>query len=281
MNNRTKQIIVLLAVVILSMFSEHYVLSQVNSQPEAMELFSQANKTYQDAEVSKDIKEKQTLFQKSAEMYNQIIKSGFTSGPLYYNLANTYLRLGLKGKAILNYLKAQKLMPRNEDLKGNLAYAREHLQITEDGFPETLKSMLFFHFGTTINEETGMLIGFYLICIAFIILRIFWRARALKWVYIITGIITICLAVSVSMRIYENQTIQRGVVIVKSQVRSAPSADLPAIIEIPEGTDVIIQEEKEGWSKIYISPERTSVPSRASTAQGQKGWIPKSDIEDI
>ena len=261
-------ILLILALVIISSLAIPHSHAEEKFQSEIMELFFRANKIYQDAEISKDLKEKTVLFQKSAEIYEQIVKSGFASGPLYYNLANAYLRLGKKGKAIANYLKAQALMPRNEDVKSNLQYAREHLQVSESGLPDTLKSLLFFHYSTTLNEEAWLLIIAYLICVSFIIIYIFWRYRIIKWVYLISGIITLCLMVSVAIRIYESQIIHKGIVIAKSQVRSTPSQEMPAIIEIPEGTDVIIQEEKGKWFKIFFGKD-------------QKGWVPGSDIEQI
>ena len=53
-------------------------------------------------------------FQEAADSYESLIQRGINNGYLYYNLGNTYIRLGKIGPAILNYIHAQKLIPRNE-----------------------------------------------------------------------------------------------------------------------------------------------------------------------
>ena len=241
---------------------------KVSASVDGTELFTQANKLYQEAEVSKDLKEKETKFQEAVELYEQLKQSGFTSGPLYYNMGNAYSRLGKRGKAIVNYLRAQQLMPRNEDLRTNLKYAQEHLQVTEKGPPIFLKSLLFFHYSTTLNEETRIFLVLYLMCASFIILFIFLRFKVLKWFYITAGIFILGLIISLGIRIYENETIQRGVAITKCQLRTGPSKDMSAIWEVPEGSEVTIEEDREGWYKIQIGKDK-------------KGWVPKSEVEAL
>src|SRR4029077_19623718 len=49
---------------------------------------------------------------------------GHESGPVYFNLGNAYFRAGNPGRAILNYERARRLMPRDPDLHANLGFAR-------------------------------------------------------------------------------------------------------------------------------------------------------------
>ena len=65
----------------------------------------------------------QNQFDKAATIYEQVIDQGMENGHLYYNLGNTHFRLGNLPKAILNYVKAQNLLPRNEDVEANLNHA--------------------------------------------------------------------------------------------------------------------------------------------------------------
>ena len=62
-------------------------------------------------------------YQTAAEIFENLIKQGQNNGYLYYNLGNTHMRLGNLGHAILNYLRAKTLLPRNENLNANLRYA--------------------------------------------------------------------------------------------------------------------------------------------------------------
>ncbi len=57
------------------------------------------------------------------EQYEEVLDNGFESGALYFNLGNSYYRKGELGKAILNYERAKRLLPRDSDLNFNYHYA--------------------------------------------------------------------------------------------------------------------------------------------------------------
>ena len=62
-------------------------------------------------------------YQSAAGIFEGLVMQGQNNGYLYYNLGNTHMRLGKTGHAILNYLRAKTLLPRNENLDANLRYA--------------------------------------------------------------------------------------------------------------------------------------------------------------
>ena len=68
-------------------------------------------------------------FNDAIKTYESIRADGFQNGYLSYNLGNAYFRVGNKGKAILNYLEAQSLLPREEEIRANLEFA---IRKTED-----------------------------------------------------------------------------------------------------------------------------------------------------
>ena len=76
-------------------------------------IFSKGNQFYEAGEYGKAAKE-----------YEKILQAGKQSGPVYFNLANSYFRIGLYGRAILNYERAERLMPRDADVKANYNFAR-------------------------------------------------------------------------------------------------------------------------------------------------------------
>src|ERR1051326_9200952 len=64
-------------------------------------------------------------FAKAAEEYEKSIAEGYGSPELYYNLGNSYYKLDNIGKSILNYERAKKLAPQDEDIAFNLKLANQ------------------------------------------------------------------------------------------------------------------------------------------------------------
>ena len=75
--------------------------------------FDEGNRRYQEGDYAGAI-----------ELYERILESGVESGELHYNLGNAWFRLGALGPAILHYERARRIMPRDGDLRANLALAR-------------------------------------------------------------------------------------------------------------------------------------------------------------
>lgn len=60
-------------------------------------------------------------------LYLQAMKTGGTSATLFYNLGNAYYRQGNLGKAIVNYERALKLDPTNNDARANLDFVNSKI----------------------------------------------------------------------------------------------------------------------------------------------------------
>lgn len=59
----------------------------------------------------------------AAEGYEALVREGYTSGPILFNLGNCYFKQKKLGLAILNYERARKLMPGDASLTANHRYA--------------------------------------------------------------------------------------------------------------------------------------------------------------
>src|SRR5215217_4594832 len=69
---------------------------------------------------------KQKQFAEAAEKYEKILKQGYKSPEVYYNLGNCYFKLDSIGKCILNFERAHQLAPDDEDITHNLQLASLH-----------------------------------------------------------------------------------------------------------------------------------------------------------
>lgn len=61
------------------------------------------------------------------EQYRQAVSQQGPSTDLYYNIGNTYYRLGQPGRAIVNYERALRLDPTNSDAKANLEFVNSRI----------------------------------------------------------------------------------------------------------------------------------------------------------
>ena len=63
-------------------------------------------------------------FAEAAQQYEALVGLGYNDASVHYNLGNAYLESGDLGRAILNYLRAEELSPRDPDIIANLDLAR-------------------------------------------------------------------------------------------------------------------------------------------------------------
>jgi len=85
--------------------------------PPQESLFAEGNRLYQEGD-----------FAAAAASYDAVIKGGFESAEVYYNLGNAHFRLGETARAVLNYRRAARLDPGNDDIRANLALVSQRLQ---------------------------------------------------------------------------------------------------------------------------------------------------------
>jgi tetratricopeptide (TPR) repeat protein len=79
--------------------------------------FDSANRLYE-----------QGKFQEAIAAYQSIVQGGRVSPALYFNLGNAFTRAGDMGQAIAAYREAERLAPRDPDLRVNLQFVRSQVQ---------------------------------------------------------------------------------------------------------------------------------------------------------
>ena len=76
-------------------------------------LFEKGNKQYADEN-----------YQEAINSYEEVIKQGYQSPALYFNLANAEYKLNRIAPSVYYYEKALQLDPHNEDVQNNLSFAK-------------------------------------------------------------------------------------------------------------------------------------------------------------
>ena len=78
-----------------------------------VEFYQEGNRLYQEGD-----------FEGALASYLRLVEAGFESGEVYYNIGNTYFKLGNVALSILYYERARRLLPGDEDVQANLDLAR-------------------------------------------------------------------------------------------------------------------------------------------------------------
>src|SRR3569832_1089815 len=98
------------------------------------------------------------------ELYEQIIAENQQSSELYFNLGNAYYQMGDFAHAILNYERAKKLAPNDEDIAVNLKFANQKTEDKIEAAPQMFLLELKQKIILLMNEKSWSVL-----CILFLI----------------------------------------------------------------------------------------------------------------
>ena len=213
-------------------------------------------------------------YEKASEEYAKILNIDSESGPLYYNIGNTFFKMGKTGHAILAYKKAERLMPGDSDLKSNLAYAQS---LTEDSALWALpsnKMAWFFKFPFreyNLNTVAVVLIILYVMLIAMALIGIInpglKRRLAIMFYPVLIGFLMTLGAFSI--RYYNEEVLSRGIVIVKeAECKYEPIDKSNNYYQLKEGQEVLILNTRNGWRRI-------------KRLDGKMAWVKSDAVEGI
>lgn len=207
------------------------------------------------------------------EHYRAIEQQGVSNGYVLYNLGNAYQKCGDLGRAILSYEKAARLIPRNQDLQGNLAYLKV-LKRDKDPQSEASKLVGFVQalvHGVTLREvSTGALVLWFLL-FALVIGRVLTRPgspakKPLAFAAIPVLVLFLGALSHWSYLAYQHSKPRAIVVAEEVAIRSGPSLDDVTEFKLHAGTEVEIGRRTGGWVQVGLSEEL-------------RGWCEESTIE--
>ncbi len=99
-----------------------YIISILFTLLGSVSLYGQTLEQKANAEYDKD------NYSEALKLYLQVAQDEGTSSDLFYNIGNTYYRMGDLGRAVLNYERALILNPGNDDAKTNLEFVNTKIQ---------------------------------------------------------------------------------------------------------------------------------------------------------
>lgn len=227
-------------------------------------IYKQANDQY-----------KKGQYQESIKLYSQILRGGYQSEAVYFNLGNAYFKAGDVPSALLYYEKAHKLVPGDEDVNFNIYFANSKTTDKVEPAPEFFVTqwwhsiILFFSLGTlSVLSILSFIAGSGLM-----VIYLFTSAMSLKKLSFYTGTVLLFLGlvfIFISNRQvrYFNDHHQAIIFTSPVNVRSGPGDQAGILFVLHDGTKVNILDSNNGWIKVQL-------------ANGNEGWIQQSDIKEI
>jgi tetratricopeptide (TPR) repeat protein len=247
-----KNLIVFLLFLSISLFA----------QPET--LMEQGNHYYQKQQ-----------YDKALQSYVKVLDEGYESAELYYNLGNAYFRKGNLGYAILNYERALKLAPGDDDIQHNLALANSRTIDRINTLPDFFifqwwESFLAFF---TFSGWVYLTYIFYIFLLGVIIFYFFTRRPDYQRIAFFSGIaVLFLLAVSISIcavKYNREFNIKNGIVVQQSATaKLSPDPDSKDAFVIHEGLKVKIEDKVDNYYRIRLK-------------DGKIGWLLQNDIRMI
>lgn len=208
-------------------------------------------------------------------LYTVVLQSEGESSALYYNLGNAKYKQNDIARAILNYERALKLDPKNEDAKFNLEMAKaqtvDKIEVMDkfllSEWNESIQS------GTTSNGWAKWSIAAFILTLILCGVYMFSSKVLFKKIAFFSGIATLlfCIvAFSYAKAQHQAKTANECAIIVAPTVtgKSAPDNTGTDLFVLHEGTKVRVKSKTGDWVEIQME-------------DGNAGWIKAEKIEII
>ncbi|MBI1826516.1 MAG: hypothetical protein HY287_05155 [Planctomycetes bacterium] len=204
-------------------------------------------------------------FRSAARRLQNVIDSGIENGRLEYNLGNALLQSGDVGHAIVHYRRAERLAPRDSLLNDNLTTARSRCltQIKSSDRLGLLRSLVFWHYDSSVNERIKIGLAAYAAGFVLIAIR---AIRASRGISISGGIalaIACVMGVSIGAATWSDRNHPDGVITsMDVAVRRGPGVNDERLFQQPlqPGVEFTTLERRREWWKIELP-------------DGNGGWI--------
>jgi len=214
-------------------------------------------------------------YDQAVQSYLKVLDEGYESAELYYNLGDAYYRDGKLGYAILNYERALKLSPGDDDIRHNLALANSRTIDRLNTLPDFFLFQWWESFLALFTFSGWVYLSyvFYVLLLCIIVFYFFTRKPDNQRPALYSGLLVILLliiSVSISVIKYNREyNIKNGIVVEQSATaKLSPDPDSKDAFVIHEGLKVRLEDKVDNYYKIRLK-------------DGKLGWLPVSDVEMI
>jgi tetratricopeptide (TPR) repeat protein len=226
--------------------------------------FEQANELYRKGEYSK-----------AAAAYEQTLNNGYESPTIYYNIGNAYFKLNKIAPAILNFERALRISPTDEDIAYNLRLT--NLRVVDK--IEPLPRLFFVQWWESLTNSTSadgwaivMITGIWIIAVCTGVLFVIRSpvARRAAASLIAAGCIVLVVSLVSALQRSAAEDSARFAIVFQptGYVKSSPDIQSTDLFVLHEGVKVEVLDSVGDWRKIRL-------------ADGKVGWLPAASIQVI
>jgi tetratricopeptide (TPR) repeat protein len=206
----------------------------------------------------------QKNYDSAVTVYQQLVRQGLESAPLYFNLGNACFRSGDLGHAMLYYLRAQRLDPNDPDITANVEFARKFTSVQMEGVQLNPVSSLFesivmpYH----LSALAWLSSAFFILLFAFLIARFGYGVRnaLVKTGTWLSLLLLLSASLLTTVKYRHDYLIQRAVVIAEESVvhtgpselsekelDAAPGLVVEILTESGNFYNVLFENKRRGW----------------------------------
>ena len=203
---------------------------------------------------------KKAEYEKALEQF-KLLEKEYPAANVFYNIGNTYFRLGKIGLALVYYERARKISPFDNDVNFNIKFLTE--MIKDQDYRQTF-------FSVTDVSWLKLVFSFsFFFFVMIISVKLLKPDRALFWP-VIGSFVFFVLFSALYLVKYKQQKQAEAVVVSNSvEIRSGPGSSFKVNFTLPEGKKIVILNRSDNWVEIGVK------------ALGIKGWLEEKNIEII
>ncbi len=227
-----------------------------------------SNTALQDAEKAYDSKN----YKEAIVNYEQLVKDGFKSYQLYYNLGNAYFRNNQLGKAIYYYELARKINPNDEDVRINLGIASaktvDKIDAKENFFISAVKSNVLSSF-TTQSWAWFSILTLGVACVLFFVFVSSKSIGVKRFTFTLSCLLLITFAITYALgySALKSKSENKFAIITSKEIKimNEPTVSASSKFSLHEGTKIRVVENNGDWLLIKLD-------------NGNEGWVKVLDV---
>ena len=212
-------------------------------------------------------------YDKAVTQYHEVLKAGFHSSELYFNLANAHYKQNNIAESIYFYEKALQFDANNKEALSNLSFAQQMTIDDIDVVPNSgIKNILNGLVSVMNSDGWGELIVVLIwLTVLFLLVYFFSRNTKTKRVsFVLSFTLSSFILLSFVMGFYakslENNNIYAIVFDEEVQVKEEPNLRSSLRFKLHEGTKILLLETLGEWNKIRLT-------------NGQSGWLQSESVK--